>query len=563
MDKPSSRNISDNVFMLGVDLMGRMRSFVMAFFVVVVLCLGFPSHANAHEPHDCPEGYPDTPAISGHISQAQITSGDLSFQEILEAGKHMFEAVFNSCDGQGRPSSTGTGEHREANQPEFTRVSAPDSNSCMGCHNQPRSGGGGDFVTSVFVLGQSLDPVSESINPEFSNERNTLGMFGSGPIEMLAREMTTDLHRIREEALLESAASNELVTMSLLAKGISFGQITANPDGSLDLSQIEGIDSDLIIKPFHQAGVVVSIRQFTNNAMNHHHGMQAEERFDLDPLKGEDYDQDGVERELTIGDITAVTLFQASLGVPGRVIPEDADEHAIVLRGEDVFHQIGCTSCHIPELRLENRFYSEPNPYNPSDNFSDLDQAYSYDMTTQGEGPYLDREGEGAVVRAYTDFKRHNLCDELDRSESIRYYCNEQLAQDRPDQDGKSGEEFFITRKLWDVGSSAPYGHRGDLTTITDAILNHGGEAREAQDVFANLPLDDQEAVVKFLKTLQVLPPVSSLGETALKTAGTRDWQIISISGVILLPVTLIVLALWYRRLDKSDIPLDKGADEN
>ena len=161
-------------------------------------------------------------------------------------------------------------------------------------------------------------------------------------------------------------------------------------------------------------------------------------------------------------------------------------------------------------------------------------------------------------MRSYTDFKRHNLCDERDRSESIRYYCNEQLAQDRPDQDGKSGEEFFITRKLWDVGSSAPYGHRGDLTTITDAILNHGGEAREARDVFVNLPLDDQEAVVKFLKTLQVLPPVSPLGETVLKTAGTRDWQIISISGVILLPVTLIVLALWHRRLDKSVIPPDK-----
>ena len=29
-----------------------------------------------------------------------------------------------------------------------------------------------------------------SVNPEFSNERNTLGMFGAGAIEMLAREMS-------------------------------------------------------------------------------------------------------------------------------------------------------------------------------------------------------------------------------------------------------------------------------------------------------------------------------------------------------------------------------------
>lgn len=27
----------------------------------------------------------------------------------------------------------------------------------------------------------------------------------------------------------------------------------------------------------------------------------------------------------------------------------------------------------------------------------------------------------------------------------------------------------FITRKLWDVGNTAPFGQRGDLTTMTEA----------------------------------------------------------------------------------------------
>ena len=41
----------------------------------------------------------------------------------------------------------------------FNRISAPDANSCAGCHNAPYgiSGGGGDFVTNVFVLGQRFD----------------------------------------------------------------------------------------------------------------------------------------------------------------------------------------------------------------------------------------------------------------------------------------------------------------------------------------------------------------------------------------------------------------------
>ena len=39
----------------------------------------------------------------------------------------------------------------------FNRISAPDANSCFGCHSQPRAGGGGDVVANVFVLGQRFD----------------------------------------------------------------------------------------------------------------------------------------------------------------------------------------------------------------------------------------------------------------------------------------------------------------------------------------------------------------------------------------------------------------------
>ena len=287
-----------------------------------------PLDISAHEPHECGPGFPDEPVLSGHINHNDIISGKLTFDHIVEAGRERFIAVFNTCDGQGRPATTGTGEKRDPDESAFIRTSAPDSNACAGCHNQPRPGGGGDFVANVFVLAQELDPVTESVSSEFSNERNTLGMFGAGPIEMLAREMSLELQAIRDTAIQEAKVKNTKVIKSLDTKGVNFGYLTAWPNGSVDFSGRAGVDLDLIIKPFHQAGGVVSLREFTVNAFNHHHGMQAEERFDLDPTKGRDFDEDGTPNELTVGDITAVTIFQAALATPGRLLPADPEAQA-------------------------------------------------------------------------------------------------------------------------------------------------------------------------------------------------------------------------------------------
>jgi hypothetical protein len=217
----------------------------------------------------------------------------------------------------GQAADDGRRRAASLRQPAFIRTSGPDASSCLGCHAQPRSGGGGDFVANVFVLAQTLDPVTFSVAGDFSNERNTLGMMGAGAIEMLAREMTAELVAIREAALAQARATGLPATRSLSAKGISFGAITVLPDGKVDPTAIEGVDWDLIVKPFHQKGAVVSLREFSNNAMNHHHGMQSVERFGVDA----DPDGDGVTNELTVGDITAVTLFQAALNTPAGSCP--------------------------------------------------------------------------------------------------------------------------------------------------------------------------------------------------------------------------------------------------
>ncbi len=440
----------------------------------------------------------DGPIVTEHLDQADIVAGNLSFDEILRAGGHLFSAKFNLYDGQSRPGTTGGGAPRvPGSAPVFIRTSAPDANSCAGCHNDPFVGAAGDIVANVFVLAQTLDPVTQSVSAEFSNDRNTLGMHGGGPIEMLAREMTADLQSLRAQ-LQDAVAPNETGSVELISKGVHFGTLRVNANRTLDYSGVSGIDNDLIVKPFHQKGVVISMREFSNNAMNHHHGMQSIERFGNARTGSDDFDQDGVVDELSVGDITAVTLWQAALGTPGQVLPDNAEALRAVIRGERRFDQIGCADCHLPSLKLAGRDFVEPNPYNPLGNLQPGEsESYSFDMTTDGFAPRLEATPDGgALVRAYTDLKRHNLCDD-----EIRHFCNEQVVQ------AGVSTELFLTRKLWDVGNTAPYGHRGDLTTITEAIEQHGGEARVSRDAFMALNQDGKDEVVEFLKSLQILAP--------------------------------------------------------
>ncbi|MBO0857539.1 MAG: hypothetical protein J2P21_03615 [Chloracidobacterium sp.] len=467
-------------------------------------------HIRAGGAQDQPRRIGERPALEEHVNQVDIESGKIKFDDLLEIGREIFEARWTFLDGQGRPAATGAGaptKRNPLNNVPFIRTSAPDATSCADCHHQPEIGGAGGFVSNVFVLAQVLDPVTDSVSAELSDERNALGMNGSGAIEMLAREMTYDLQAQRQFAIKKAKKFGLDHMVSLVTKSVSFGQLTARPDGSIDTSKVEGVSPDLIIKPFSQKGVVNSVRVFTVNAYNHHHGMQAVERFGAGQKDSQgkiimtnDFDEDGVPDELTVGDITAATIFQVALNVPGRVISSDPARRAAARRGESLFDETGCAECHRPSLPLESALFSEPNPFNPPGNLrpGDVRRPIVFDLTKDIPSPRLERSEEkdrGAIVRAYTDLKRHVICDEIDP-----FFCNERLIQDGAPTDQ------FITRKLWDVGNTAPYGHRGDLTTITEAILHHAGEARPQRERFAALPRESQNEIVEFLKQLQVLP---------------------------------------------------------
>jgi cytochrome c peroxidase len=452
--------------------------------------------------------------------------------ELLAHGRLLFSANWTEQEGGGRPLTKGTG--RPLSDPSrplvgvraFNRISAPDANSCAGCHNAPYglSGGGGDFVTNVFVLGQRFDSVTfdpsdslptrgtvdETGQPASLNTvadlRATTGMFGAGYLEMLARQMTAELQRIRNTIRLGE-------TKELTAKGVNFGKLTLTKEGLWDTSMVEGLPRlsllspgsqsppTLVIRPWHQAGNVVSIREFTNNAYNQHHGIQPTERFGL----GTDPDGDGFTNEMTRADVTAVSVWQATLQVPGRVIPRDPEVERAVLLGERAFERIGCAACHVSRMPLDQQgwMYTEPNPYNPPGNLrsgetQDLKVNLTSDLLPV---PRLYPDASGVVwVEAYSDFKLHDIsepgaCEPLDMNQS------------QWSKKFKGGNCRFITKRLWGAANEAPFFHHGLFTTLRQSVLAHSGEAKSSRDAFRALPVAEQDALIEFLKTLQVLPP--------------------------------------------------------
>lgn len=443
----------------------------------------------------------DTTAIDVTVAQDQL-AGPLAkndLDDLIEAGRRLFDTRFTRDDGAGRPLATQATvptHVRHRREIDFQRASGPDANACTSCHNQPIAGGSGHFTANVFTSEGTESADFDTVDPQFSNERGTNHMFGSGLMELLAREMTADLHAIRADAVRRARATGATVTADLVTKGVSFGMLTVQADGIIDVTGIEGVDDDLVVRPFSQKGVTTSLRMFTINALNSHHGIQADERFSAAMTGEDDFDGDGHPDEFAPGLVSALVAWQATLAPPLAEPFERADWQAAAAHGQDVFAAAGCAACHIPALPLRSLAFADPGPYDTAGTLTarDVGEPAIYDLGLMDWAAALPRNAAGEVmVPLFGDLKRHVIADD-----DITHYANELLGQSFVPRDA------FMTSELWGVADTDPFGHRGDLTTLDEAILAHGGEARTSRDAYAALTREDRDAIVTFLKTLRM-----------------------------------------------------------
>ena len=435
------------------------------------------------------------PMIKNHFDQNKINDYDL--EEIIEHGEFLFKVSFNELDGLGRPETSGTTKtrpRRESPQ-NFNRISGPDANACVACHNLPRIGGGGDNSNNVFGLASDIDfaTLEGSVGSEddsssvldITNERNTIGVFGSGLVELLSREITSDLLNIVEKSKKLSIDENKVIKADLESKGINYGYIEVHPNGFVDRSNVDGIDSDLVLRPFIQKGVIGTLRDFSNISMNHHHGMQSEELAGLNS----DLDRDGIVNELTEGDITAVTIFQATLDFPDNIFSENEEIKSAQLKGKELFNNIGCASCHMPTLPLKSLMFVEPGPLNTEISTTIVESKKTLVVNLEDYVSKLDKDEDGNyLIPIWSDLKRHDMGSKLDN--------------ERPLQKGVP-TNYWLTKKLWGFYSEPPFLHHGRANLLNDVIEMHQGDAKISSDAYFELDSSEQQYLIEFLKSFK------------------------------------------------------------
>ena len=161
--------------------------------------------------------------------------------------------------------------------------------------------------------------------------------------------------------------------------------------------------------------------------------------------------------DITDEKLISGTFYTQSLTVPARAITMIKDPE--VQKGDRLFRNANCASCHIQTLRTGNH----PLPA----------------VANQ-------------TIHPYTDMLLHDM--------------GTGLADRRPDFQATGTE--WRTSPLWAIGLThtvLPYSgflHDGRARTLEEAILWHSGEAENSKEAFRNMDKIDRIAMIKFLNSL-------------------------------------------------------------
>jgi CxxC motif-containing protein (DUF1111 family) len=161
--------------------------------------------------------------------------------------------------------------------------------------------------------------------------------------------------------------------------------------------------------------------------------------------------------ELDSSTLDRTSFYVQTLAVPS---PRNQDDPTVI-RGREIFREIGCGKCHAETLQT---------------------------------GDHQIPELSNQLIHPFTDLLLHDMGSEL--------------ADGRPEFQASGNE--WRTAPLWGIGlvpivigdAEVSYLHDGRARTLEEAVLWHGGEGLAARNTFAALTLADRDALIQFLRSL-------------------------------------------------------------
>ncbi len=167
-------------------------------------------------------------------------------------------------------------------------------------------------------------------------------------------------------------------------------------------------------------------------------------------------DGDARIHEVDAEGLDLVTFYSRNLAVPARRDIDDPE----VLRGKEMFHSVGCASCHTPKF-VTHRLEDQP------------EQSFQ-------------------LIWPHSDLLLHDM--------------GEGLADNRPE--GRASGREWRTAPLWGIGLTETVSghsyflHDGRARSLLEAVLWHGGEAQTARDAVVEMPKQDRAALIRYLESL-------------------------------------------------------------
>jgi mono/diheme cytochrome c family protein len=428
---------------------------------------------------------------SVRINQADIDKGLFTPAALFDVGDFTFEHVFTVAEGLGNALTAAPANNQprpnfrsSPNNVHFAAFGAPEAQSCVTCHNVGGDDGAGDANHNIFQIG-------DGINRASGVPRNPPTVLGNGYRQQIGIEMTADLAAQLASAKAQAASTKLAVTKALSSKGISFGSLIANVDGTVNTAGVVGVDADLIVKPFGWKGREATLRRFVEGGFRVHFGMQSQPSIvkhcavpNVNTFgtgaNCQDPDADGVTNEITEGQLSAMAIYMGLRETPVRVPAVTPAAQTRANSGETLFNSVGCASCHTRNMKLNTPVHVEP-----ADTTGGA--GIRLDLAVDNKAPHPAKATDGSItIEVFSDFKRHDVGAALADSKAFN-----QIAANQ-----------FITPPLWGIATSAPYLHDGRAPTLADAILAHAGDAQAVRNAYGALTADQQLQVQEFLLTL-------------------------------------------------------------